>query len=109
MWCHKGHINLLKYCNPFQKKPIITRFIVEPAVAPERWDSPKKWNERKIKCAFNGALQKPKDVDPLLHSWMIYRYKFCFELRELLHKENIGIRLPTMQKRNSISNWKRDF
>lgn len=108
IWTGKNMLNLLKYCNPLQTKPITTRLIIEPAIAPEYWNSPKAWNKRKIKVAYNGALQDPKKLDPLLHYYMISRYKFCFELRELLHKEGIGLRLPHM-KRNEISTWKEEF
>lgn len=108
MWCHKNHLNLFRYCNPFQKEPIITRLIVKPAIAPEFWNGPKKWNDRQIKVAYNGALQEPKNIDPLLNYWMIERYKFCFELKDLLHKENIDIRLPIIE-RNEISNWRTEF
>jgi len=108
IWTSKNFLNLLKYCNPLQQKPITTRLIVEPAVAPEKWYPSKDWNLRKIKVAYNGALQDPRKIDPILHYYMIARYKFCFELRDLLHKDNIGIRLP-MMKRNEISNWKEEF
>jgi len=108
IWTSKNFLNLLKYCNPLQQKPITTRLIVEPAIAPDHWSRSKIWSKRKIKVAYNGALQDPKELDPLLHYYMIARYKFCFELRDLLHKENIGIRLPYM-KRNEISKWKEEF
>lgn len=108
IWTSKNFLNLLKYCNPLQKKPITTRLIIEPAIAPEYWNAPKDWNKRKIKVAYNGALQDPKELDPLLHYYMIARYKFCSELRDLLHKENIGIRMPHM-KRNEVSNWRAEF
>ena len=108
MWCAKSHLNLLRYCNPLQREPITTRFIVEPAIAPEYWNAPKAWNKRKIKVGYNGALQYPKDIDPMMHYYMIARYKYCNELKEALHKEGIGIRLPYMH-RNEVSKWRDDF
>lgn len=108
LWTHESYVNLLKYCNPFQKKPITTIYAVEPAIAPEYWGMAKIWDKRKIKVGYNGALQNPKDLDPLLHYYMIARYNFCSELRSELHKKGIGIRLPFVN-RNDAAKWKNEF